>query len=288
MNPFEELIAETISNEITRSQSFDLSNSGSSLFQQNAQISSVSSAIGYNPAHMADFLGHRTLNNKPAQKLETIYENLPSSKQNIPPSKEQQKSDKKNLSMHGSKKKRRMSNQRLTSRDEDLLLQDFSRNVTTKSWALFIGNAAVVSAIPLWLFWRIHQMDITSYFIHFIIGTAISTYFLNSAYQNMKFILKHKIAQKREEAINREITKLFANDKNANKKDKDDRVLTRKNEVADFEATTFSIFYNNAFYLVCLIVLSFFVFKNFSPTVNYLFSVGLSTAIVFLFSTGEK
>jgi translocon-associated protein subunit gamma len=66
------------------------------------------------------------------------------------------------------------------------------------------------------------------------------------------------------------------------------RVLTRKNEVADFEATTFSIFYNNAFYLVCLIVLSFFVFKNFSPTVNYLFSVGLSTAIVFLFSTGEK
>ncbi|UJR28079.1 hypothetical protein I4U23_009335 [Adineta vaga] len=181
-----------------------------------------------------------------------------------------------------------MSNKRPAALDEDSLLQDFSRNVTTKSYALFFGNAAVVSAIPLWLFWRIHQMDITSYFIHFIIGTAISTYFLNSAYQNMKFILKHKIAQKREEAVNREITKLFANDKSANKKDKDDRVLQRKNEVADLEATTFSIFYNNAFYLVCLIVLSFFVFKNFSPTVNYLFSVGLSTAIVFLFSTGEK
>jgi len=42
-----------------------------------------------------------------------------------------------------------MSNQRSAARDEDLLLQDFSRNVTTKSWALFIGNAAVVSAIPL-------------------------------------------------------------------------------------------------------------------------------------------
>lgn len=65
-------------------------------------------------------------------------------------------------------------------------------------------------------------------------------------------------------------------------------VAARNNEVADFEATTFSIFYNNAFYLLCLIVLSFFVFKNFSPTVNYLFSVGLSTAIVFLFSTGQK
>ena len=42
-----------------------------------------------------------------------------------------------------------MSNQKSSSRDEDLLLQDFSRNVTTKSWALFIGNAVVVSAIPL-------------------------------------------------------------------------------------------------------------------------------------------
>jgi len=42
-----------------------------------------------------------------------------------------------------------MSNQKSAARDEDLLLQDFSRNVTTKSWALFIGNAAVVSAIPL-------------------------------------------------------------------------------------------------------------------------------------------
>ncbi|CAF1185614.1 unnamed protein product [Rotaria sordida] len=181
-----------------------------------------------------------------------------------------------------------MSNQRSISNDEDLLLQDFSRNVTTKSWVLFSGNAAVVSAIPLWLFWRIHHMDFSSYFIHFIIGTAISTYFLNLAYQNMKFILKHKIAQKREDAVSREISKIFANDKNANKKDKDDRILARKNEVADFEATTYSIFYNNAFYLVCLIILSFFVLKNFSPTVNYLFSVGLSTAVVFLFSTGQK
>jgi uncharacterized membrane protein len=47
-----------------------------------------------------------------------------------------------------------MSNQRSTSHDEDLLLQDFSRNVTTKSWALFSGNAAVVSAIPLCKFFK--------------------------------------------------------------------------------------------------------------------------------------
>ena len=65
-------------------------------------------------------------------------------------------------------------------------------------------------------------MDFSSYFIYFIVGTLASTYVLNLAYQNMKFILKHKIAQKREEAVAREISKIYANDKNANK-NKDDR-----------------------------------------------------------------
>lgn len=35
------------------------------------------------------------------------------------------------------------------SREEELLLQDFSRNVSTKSSALFYGNALIVSVIPI-------------------------------------------------------------------------------------------------------------------------------------------
>ena len=45
------------------------------------------------------------------------------------------------------------------------------------------------------------------------------------------------------------------------------RILWKKNEVADYEATTFSIFYNNALYLVLLIVVSFYLLKNFNPNV---------------------
>ena len=45
------------------------------------------------------------------------------------------------------------------------------------------------------------------------------------------------------------------------------RILWKKNEVADYEATTFSIFYNNALYLVLLIVISFYIVKNLNPTV---------------------
>lgn len=35
------------------------------------------------------------------------------------------------------------------TKEEELLLNDFSRNVSTKSSALFYGNAFIVSAIPI-------------------------------------------------------------------------------------------------------------------------------------------
>lgn len=35
------------------------------------------------------------------------------------------------------------------TKEEELLLQDFSRNVSTKSNALFYGNAFIISAVPI-------------------------------------------------------------------------------------------------------------------------------------------
>jgi hypothetical protein len=35
------------------------------------------------------------------------------------------------------------------TKEEELLLKDYSRNVSTKSSALFYGNAAIVAAIPI-------------------------------------------------------------------------------------------------------------------------------------------
>merc|ERR1712179_773193 len=180
------------------------------------------------------------------------------------------------------------SKQKNLTKEEELLLQDFSRNVTTKSSALFYGNALIVSAIPIWLFWRIHQMDLYQSGILFAVGTIISTYLVAFAYRNVKFVLKHKVAQKREDAVAREVMKKVADDKKMTKKEKDERILWKKNEVADYEATTFSIFYNNAFFLVLLIILSFYVLKNLNPTFNYLCSVGLAAGLLALFSTSTK
>lgn len=50
------------------------------------------------------------------------------------------------------------------SREEELLLQDFSRNVSTKSSALFYGNALIVSTIPICKFIAICKLSVNSFF----------------------------------------------------------------------------------------------------------------------------
>lgn len=138
------------------------------------------------------------------------------------------------------------------------------------------------------LFWRIHQMDLYQSAVLFVLVSVVSTWLVAFAYKNVKFVLKHKVAQKREEAVTKEVMKGIADDKKMTKKEKDERVLWKKNEVADYEATTFSIFYNNALFLALVVFLSFYVLRSFSPTVNYLVSLMGSGALLALFSTGSR
>ncbi|KAJ4935554.1 hypothetical protein JOQ06_017086 [Pogonophryne albipinna] len=163
--------------------------------------------------------------------------------------------------------------------EEDLLLQDFSRNLSAKSTALFYGNALIVSAIPIWLFWRIWHMDLVQSAVLYAVMTL-----------NVKFVLKHKVAQKREDAVSKEVTRKLseADNRKMSRKEKDERILWKKNEVADYEATTFSIFYNNTLFLVLVIVASFFLLRNFNPTVNYILSISASSGLIALLSTGSK
>lgn len=174
------------------------------------------------------------------------------------------------------------------TKQEELLLQDFSRNVSTKSSALFYGNAFIVSAIPIWLFWRIYQMDLYQSALLFVVMTLLTAYFIALAYKNVKFVLKHKVALKRADAVSREVNKKFADDKKMSKQEKEERILWKKNEVADYEATTFSIFYNNALFLTLVIFASFYILRSFSPAINYTFSMAVAGSLLWLFSTGSK
>nr|XP_021149809.1 translocon-associated protein subunit gamma [Columba livia] len=181
--------------------------------------------------------------------------------------------------------------------EEVLLLQDFSRNLSAKSSALFFGNAFIVSAMggqqalgERGLYWRIWHMDLVQSAVLYSVMTLISTYLVAFAYKNVKFVLKHKVAQKREDAVSKEVTRKLseADNRKMSRKEKDERILWKKNEVADYEATTFSIFYNNTLFLVLVIIASFFVLKNFNPTVNYILSISASSGLIALLSTGSK
>ncbi|XP_070504257.1 translocon-associated protein subunit gamma [Chironomus tepperi] len=173
------------------------------------------------------------------------------------------------------------------TKEEELLLQDFNRNVSTGSNMLFYGSAAITSALPIWLYWRIHQMELLSSLIFFVAFTAISTYLMAMAYRNTKFTLKHKVAVKREDAVTREMTQLLADDK-MSRKEKDERILWKKNEVADFEATVFSIFYNNALFLAFVIFLSFYLLRSISPTFNYMITISGTSGLLALLSTSKS
>jgi translocon-associated protein subunit gamma len=174
------------------------------------------------------------------------------------------------------------------TREEELLLEGFNKNVSTKSSALFYGNAFIVSAIPVWLYWRVHSVDMSSYAIMFVIGTLVSTWLLAFAYKNTKHVLKHKLANKREAAVAKEMNAKVADDKKISKKERDERILWKKNEVAEYEATTFSIFYNNSMFLAIVILASFYIFARTTPSVNYLLSIGGASGIIALLSTGSS
>merc|ERR1739836_260759 len=106
------------------------------------------------------------------------------------------------------------------SREEELLLEGFSKNDSTKSSALFYGNAFIVSAIPIWLYWRIHAVDPASTAIILALVTIASTWLVSFAYRNTKHVLKHKVAVKREAAVTKDMNKeLDSGDKKISRKE---------------------------------------------------------------------
>lgn len=119
----------------------------------------------------------------------------------------------------------------------------------------------------------------------YAIVSGTSTWLVASAYKDNKFVLKHKIAQKKGDIISKEVARQVASDKNLSKREKDDRILTEKNEVSDYEAMTFSIFYTNALFLMATVVLSSFILGPLTanPATNYSLSVlgaaGLSSLL---------
>merc|ERR1712045_806 len=89
---------------------------------------------------------------------------------------------------------------------------------------------------------------------------------------------KETIATARSEAIANEVSAQVG--KAINRQELDDRILHRKNEVAENESLHYSIFYNNAIYLSVHMLFSIVFFKNSTPLTNYVISIIMSAGFV--------
>lgn len=67
------------------------------------------------------------------------------------------------------------------------------------------------------------MMDILPSSPLFAVITAASTYLIAFAYKNTKFIMKHKVAQKVEDAVTKDVLKQLGENKRAVKSEKDER-----------------------------------------------------------------
>jgi len=171
----------------------------------------------------------------------------------------------------------------MSNEQDDILLEDLGRKVSFKSSAVFLFYSAVVSSIPIWLFSQILHLDLQDSAILYGVIAVLTVYLVFFSYKNCKFYFKHEFAQKREEAIRRDVN---ANSK-LTRKEKDDLILSKKNEVADYEATNYSIFYNNLIFLSLIVFTSCLLFKRLTPSLNYILSSLISSALIALLSTGS-
>lgn len=164
------------------------------------------------------------------------------------------------------------------------LLQDFTRSTSRKTSALFYCNAFIFSVVPIWVFWRIYMMDIAETKVLLIVVTLVSTYLLAMAYRNTRYTLKPKIAIKRQEAIRNELSHQWSKNKKMSTKEKEDRIRWKTDQVADYEATMFSIFYNNALFVALVVFLSVCLLRAFPPSFKYAISIGCTSTLLAILS----
>jgi len=172
--------------------------------------------------------------------------------------------------------------------DIDVILNDFGRNLSGVSGIVFYGMALIVASVPLWLYWRIHLMDPLESYIPWAVMSLVSAFLIAKAYTNTKFVIKHRVAQKIERAVTKEVNKMYDTNKTLSKKERENLMHWKKNEICESQAVSFSLFYNNIIYLTLILVFSFFILKSFTPLYNYVGTVGCSSALLFLLSTSSK
>ncbi|KAL3312497.1 hypothetical protein Ciccas_008911 [Cichlidogyrus casuarinus] len=122
------------------------------------------------------------------------------------------------------------------TKEDKLLLDQFSDNYKTRVDFIIYGNATLLSLVPIWFYWRIQEIDIVRNAILFGITILGCVFLISMAYNNCKTSLVDRIGLKRTVSISKQVKE----DKKLNKKEQEDFIRYKSKEVANYESTTFA------------------------------------------------
>lgn len=176
------------------------------------------------------------------------------------------------------------------AKEEEDLIQMFSRDVSSKGNASFFVNALLAAATPVFLFVRIQQVNVASAWHVMAVFTCVTAYVLQYTYAKAKFGLKQKMATQIHDGISREVNASMsdAEKKKMTAQVKDDRILRRKNEIADKGASQQAVFQTNMVYFFLVLLGSFGLFGHWDPIPNFIASSIWGTGLIGCLAAIEK
>jgi len=143
----------------------------------------------------------------------------------------------------------------------------------------FLSSLVTVS-VPIYLYQTIFYMPLADHLTIFLIVTICSALVLSFAYQNVSHWLNNRLLAIRE----RDISSVNVSQEPQAKGEKRKSLVQKKKDEllasTAKESMTFSILYNNIFFLLSTTVLAFYVFNSTSTSYNYILSVSLSAALL--------
>jgi len=172
-------------------------------------------------------------------------------------------------------------------KEEDELIKMFSSDVSKASSANFMFSACVAAATPLFAFIKIQQLDIQNAWHVMGVFTLLAAYILQFTYGKTQFKIKSQIASDIHDGVAKEIANSLG-DKKVSSTEKDDKILKRKNQIAESASMSKTIFQTNMVFIGLTLVASFVFFKSWEPLANFVISMVFSCGILGALAWLEK
>eukprot|EP01099_Mayorella_cantabrigiensis_P002348 TRINITY_DN2029_c0_g1_i2.p1 TRINITY_DN2029_c0_g1~~TRINITY_DN2029_c0_g1_i2.p1 ORF type:complete len:189 (-),score=52.80 TRINITY_DN2029_c0_g1_i2:159-665(-) len=160
--------------------------------------------------------------------------------------------------------------QKKKSRDFDLdrEIALYDTKPTLHQRILYGLSGFFVAALTVYPYHTVVDVDFFSYWPVYIVVTLAAAAGLALSYETTTSFLTHKIFKERG---------LFSAS--------DDKKVRAQQESIRTEAFSFSILYNNVYFLFGVLLIGFFMFAHLLPVYNYILTVGFSVTWVYFAST---